>query len=233
MKTAVTVAAMLAFAIVSTIALTTTPKRAAIAASAPVNAQEQTQQGPPDLEDSKYIDVLPNIIKTFTQVDLPQAGASGSATTTTGGNTPPAPGGPVTGTPDGPVTIDQTVLVRGIRVHTSMAANTEALLAAAQAAGLDISGSGWRDPQEQIALRRQNCGTTDYDIYQRPSGECSPPTARPGTSNHERGTAIDFTCGGDTMRAGDACFNWMVANAAKYNYYNLPAESWHWSVNGS
>jgi hypothetical protein len=52
--------------------------------------------------------------------------------------------------------------------------------------------SGFRSNQEQIALRRAHCGTTFYDIYQRPSSQCSPPTAIPGRSQHEKGLAVDL-----------------------------------------
>ena len=54
----------------------------------------------------------------------------------------------------------------------------------------------YRDPQRQIELRQQNCGSSHYAIYEAPSSACSPPTARPGSSNHERGLAVDFqNCG--------------------------------------
>jgi peptidoglycan hydrolase CwlO-like protein len=108
------------------------------------------------------------------------------------------------------------------------------LLADASAAGLTMCGKGYRDPQGQINLRRQNCGASEYAIWQMPSSSCSPPTARPGTSMHEQGLAIDFTCGGGgTVRSGDVCYNWMRAHAARYGLYNLPGEPWHWSVDGN
>jgi probable HAF family extracellular repeat protein len=124
--------------------------------------------------------------------------------------------------------------VRGITVNTEIADRLDALLAAAEAAGLDFTGGGYRDPQQQIELRRQNCGTSYYAIYERPSSECSPPTARPGTSNHERGLAIDFNCDGSLIRSRSSeCFQWLADNAADYGFYNLPSEPWHWSVDGS
>jgi LAS superfamily LD-carboxypeptidase LdcB len=71
----------------------------------------------------------------------------------------------------------------------------------------------------QIALRKQNCGTTYYDIYQKPSGQCSPPTAIPGTSRHERGLAIDFA----NCQVGTATYNWLKAHGASYRLINLPS----------
>jgi hypothetical protein len=121
-----------------------------------------------------------------------------------------------------------------ITVDGSLAGNLQAMLDAAAADGYQLCGGGYRDPSEQIALRRANCGTSDYAIYEAPSSSCSPPTARPGTSNHELGLAIDFTCdGGGTLSSSSGCFAWLVDNAAAYGLYNLPSEPWHWSTDGT
>ena len=125
------------------------------------------------------------------------------------------------------------VSVRGIRVHQSIADSVARLLADADAAGITLSGGGYRDPAGQIAVRRANCGTSSYAVYQMPASSCRPPTARPGTSMHERGLAIDFTHGGRVIRSrSSAAFQWLRSNAASYGLYNLPSEPWHWSVNG-
>ncbi|QXC61241.1 M15 family metallopeptidase [Aquihabitans sp. G128] len=116
-----------------------------------------------------------------------------------------------------------------ITVATSIAGDVKALLAAAKADGLKLCGGGFRTADAQIAVRKANCGTTYYDIWQKPSSQCSPPTAIPGTSMHERGLAIDFTsC--DTRTT--ACYKWLAANAADFGLQNLPSEPWHWSTNG-
>lgn len=121
-----------------------------------------------------------------------------------------------------------------ITVAGDIAANVAALLGAAAADGIQLCGGGYRDPQDQIDLRIAHCGPTYYDIYEKPASQCDPPTARPGTSLHEQGLAIDFTCnGGGTVARGTACWDWLVANANDYGLYNLPTESWHWSVNGN
>jgi hypothetical protein len=119
-----------------------------------------------------------------------------------------------------------------ITVDSSLASNLSSLLGAASAAGLNMCGGGYRDPAQQIALRRAHCGSSDYAIYEAPSSACSPPTARPGTSLHEQGLAIDFTCGGATIGRGTACFAWLEGHAAYYGLHNLPSEPWHWSANG-
>lgn len=145
---------------------------------------------------------------------------------------PPSGGG---GTPSAPVT-DASEIVNvgnGIWVHASIADNIRRLLADAAAAGVPLAGGGYRDPAGQIAVRRNNCGTSDYAIYQMPASSCRPPTARPGTSMHESGLAIDFTYNGRIIgsRSGPA-WEWLSSNAASYGLYNLPSEPWHWSTNG-
>ncbi len=122
--------------------------------------------------------------------------------------------------------------VGGITVASSIAGQLQSLLNAASAAGYDLGGSGWRDSSGQIALRRQNCGSSDYAVYQMSPEQCSPPTAIPGRSKHEQGLAIDFTIGGHTLRTSDGAYQWMVGNAGSYGFVNLPGEPWHWSVGG-
>ena len=126
------------------------------------------------------------------------------------------------------------VSVRGIRVHQSIANQLASMLSAAEADGISLSGGGYRDPAGQIAVRRNNCGTSNYAVYQMPASSCSPPTARPGQSMHERGLAVDFTYGGRIINSRSSpAFRWMANNAASYGFYNLPSEPWHWSVNGN
>jgi LAS superfamily LD-carboxypeptidase LdcB len=104
---------------------------------------------------------------------------------------------------------------------------------AAEAAGLDLTGSGYRSHERQIELRRAHCGTSDYAVYEMPSSQCSPPTARPGASMHEQGLAIDFSCDGKLIESrSHPCFTWLAANAPAYGLANLPSEPWHWSTNG-
>ena len=130
--------------------------------------------------------------------------------------------------------LGNTVVAGGFRVHPSIAANVEAMVAAASAAGLTLGGGGWRSNESQVALRRAHCGSSDYAIYEMPSSSCRPPTARPGASMHERGLALDLTCNGTLIGSrSNPCYQWLAANAAGYGLYNLPSEPWHWSVNGN
>ena len=138
-----------------------------------------------------------------------------------GGSIPPITGG------------GDIVTVGGIRVHSSIAGNLQRLLAAASASGINFGGGGYRDSAGQIATRRNNCGSSNYAIYEMPASSCRPPTARPGSSMHERGLAIDFTQGGSTLTRGSSGFAWLKANAASFGFFNLPSEPWHWSTNGN
>jgi hypothetical protein len=122
-----------------------------------------------------------------------------------------------------------------ITVASSIAGSLQSLLNAAAADGVSMCGGGYRSSDAQIATRQANCGSSYYDIYQKPSSQCSPPTAPPGTSMHERGLAVDFTCngGGVISSRSSPCFVWMSAHASGYGFYNLPSEPWHWSSNGN
>ncbi len=143
---------------------------------------------------------------------------------------PPGPRRPVPTAPAGP----GLTTVRGITVASSIAGQLASLLSASDGAGLSLSGGGYRSSQQQIQTRMNNCGTSNYAIYEMPSSQCSPPTAKPGASMHERGLAIDFTNRGSliTSRSNPA-FRWLAGNAGRFGFRNLPAEPWHWSTNGN
>ena len=128
--------------------------------------------------------------------------------------------------PNGPI---QLANVPGIGPMNAIAApQASAMVAAAKASGVTLTGSSYRSNAAQIDLRRQHCGTGYYDIYQKPASSCKPPTAIPGRSQHEVGLAIDF----NNCSHRSACFGWLKAHAAVYGFYNLPSESWHWSTTG-
>ena len=120
-----------------------------------------------------------------------------------------------------------------IQVAGDIAKPVGRLLTDIAEAGISMCGNGYRDPADQIAVRRSNCGTSYYAIWIMPASYCSPPTARPGASMHEQGLAIDFTVGGSTIGYGSAAYDWLKAHAADYGLSNLPSEPWHWSTNGN
>lgn len=124
--------------------------------------------------------------------------------------------------------------VGGIEVSSVISGDLQELIERSTQAGFMLSGGGFRDPQRQIDLRRVNCGTTDFAIFEMPADQCSPPTARPGQSQHELGLAIDFTSGGRLITStADPAFLWLVDNASSVGLFNLPGEPWHWSTTGN
>ena len=117
---------------------------------------------------------------------------------------------------------------------SSIASNLQSLLNAAAGDGFPMCGGGYRSSEQQIQTRENNCGSSYYDIYEKPPSQCSPPTARPGSSMHEQGLAVDFTYGGRAISSQSSpAFRWMDAHAGSYGFYNLPSEPWHWSSNGN
>jgi hypothetical protein len=122
------------------------------------------------------------------------------------------------------------VSVRGIVVNVQIADELEAMLALAASQGHGFGGGGYRSPEAQWRLREAHCP----DPANSPPSACSPPTARPGSSQHELGLAIDFTYNGRLISSrGNPGFAWLAANANRFGFYNLPSEPWHWSVNGN
>lgn len=163
---------------------------------------------------------------------------SSGAGETTGGGAGAAPALDPNGFPTSPIQeSDTAVTSNGIRLFKGIVPTVDAMIAAAAADGVSLPGSGWRSTERQIELRRNNCGPTQYDIYEKPSSQCSPQTARPGNSNHERGLAIDFsnmcyknaTC----PPGSNAGYDWLTANAATFGFKKLSTEAWHWSVDGN
>lgn len=169
-------------------------------------------------------------------VGVPSSG-SGSGSGSGSSTTPPSSGsGTTTPPPSGnnPYPTPALTTVNGITVASSVATRVRGLMNAAAADGINLSGYGYRDFNTQIALRRQNCGTTQYAIWEMPPDACSPPTARPGYSYHERGLAIDFMSNGRFINSrSNPGFIWLAANAGRFGFYNLPSEPWHWDTRGT
>jgi hypothetical protein len=135
-------------------------------------------------------------------------------------------------TQDDPYIDNQAAManVQGVFVHPCISGRMDQLFNAARAAGLDIvtGSSGWRSHQRQVELYIDHCGSLSA-----PRSACSPPTATPGNSMHERGVAIDFRCNGGSFTSYGPCWGWMTAHAAQYGLINLPSENWHWSTTGN
>jgi len=54
--------------------------------------------------------------------------------------------------------------------------------------------------------------------------------ARPGTSNHGWGTALDLGQGANVR--GSKQNNWLMENAHRFGFSNIPREPWHWEFKG-
>jgi peptidoglycan hydrolase CwlO-like protein len=146
---------------------------------------------------------------------------------------PPSGGGGSTITSVGELATVSCPNGGSITVAASIGGNIQGLMNDAAAQGVNICGAGYRDPQRQIELREQHCGSSYYAIYEMPSSQCNPPTARPGQSQHELGLAIDFNCnGGGAINPGNECWNFLVAFAERHGLYNFDPEPWHWSTTG-
>lgn len=103
---------------------------------------------------------------------------------------------------------------QGKKIDASIADNFDAMVEAAKKDGVDLRiSSGYRSRQEQEVL---------YQKYLNGTGNLA---AKPGTSNHESGLAIDFE---NTPGA----FAWLKKNSTRFGLKNLPSEPWHYSVDG-
>lgn len=117
----------------------------------------------------------------------------------------------------------------GIIVNGDLAVKAREMIVAAEKDGVTLTGWGWRSYERQAELRISNgCP----DVHESPSSSCKTPTARPGNSNHEIGGAIDFHVNNKSITKGTKQFKWLQTHAKEFGYYNLPSESWHWSLNG-
>lgn len=122
-----------------------------------------------------------------------------------------------------------------VPLHHLAARAWEALMAAAREDGIEapllVPVSGYRSPEEQDWLWRGA-----LEKYGDPEEACRW-VARPGTSTHQTGRAIDCHLGSpieseyvDLMRAHPA-YRWLVANASRFGFYPYDVEPWHWEYN--
>ena len=136
----------------------------------------------------------------------------------------------IASTPIGDVSL---TTVRGITVASEIAGQLESMLAAAEADGIVYGGGGYRSSDSQIALRQAHCGDSEYAIWEASPSSCSPPTARPGQSMHERGLAIDFTYQGRVISSRSSPgFQWLAGPRRQLRLHQPPVGAWHWSTNG-
>lgn len=116
------------------------------------------------------------------------------------------------GSSGGPV---QAVERQGKKIGAQIAQKFDEMVAAAARDGVKLTiSSGLRTRAEQEKL---------YAAYKNGTGNLA---AKPGTSNHESGEAIDF---GNTSGA----YEWLKKNAARFGFFNkIASEPWHYSLSG-
>jgi LAS superfamily LD-carboxypeptidase LdcB len=122
-----------------------------------------------------------------------------------------------------------------VPVHHLAAAAWRAMVDAARAAGIEApllhAVSGYRSVDEQQWLWQGALAK-----YGDPEVACLW-VARPGTSAHQSGRAIDLHLGDpieseyvDVMRETPV-YRWVVANAERFGFYPYDVEPWHWEYN--
>jgi D-alanyl-D-alanine carboxypeptidase len=124
---------------------------------------------------------------------------------------------------------DHVKVGSGLYLRTDAGSAFLRMAAAARNAGISLPiSTAWRSPEYQQRL---------YDAYLRFKAGLGPPAplaAKPGTSNHEKGIAVDLS-GIDPVKSNfdPARRAWLKANAATYRFYfSVPSEPWHmaWGV---
>ncbi|MBM3275481.1 MAG: D-alanyl-D-alanine carboxypeptidase family protein, partial [Candidatus Sericytochromatia bacterium] len=106
----------------------------------------------------------------------------------------------------------RTVMRNGEPIGAHIADAYDRMAAAARQDGVTLRvNSGYRSHAEQVRLWNANPNPALV--------------ARPGTSNHESGSAIDFA------NVGRA-WSWLKRNAQRFGFRNYPVEAWHYDYVG-
>jgi murein DD-endopeptidase MepM/ murein hydrolase activator NlpD len=113
-----------------------------------------------------------------------------------------------------------------VTVAAGIAGKIQAMFAAAKAAGVTLSvSSSFRTAAEQIEIwNRHGCPNR--------ADNCAGEVARPGSSNHERGLALDFN---NCASTSTACYRWMLEHGDEFGMTHSPTwhtDLLHWSTNG-
>lgn len=108
-----------------------------------------------------------------------------------------------------------TVQRMGKPIGAHIAKQFDTMVAAAKKDGVNITiTSGFRSRAEQEKL---------YAAYKNGTGNLA---AKPGTSNHESGDALDL--------GPPSAYAWLKQNAGQFGFKNkIASEPWHWSLTGN
>lgn len=119
----------------------------------------------------------------------------------------------------GQIDISQTIKIGKAYLRADAATEFQRMNAALKAATGKTIGitEGWRSYDRQVQL---------YNAYRAGKGNVA---AKPGTSNHGRGTAVDINGYGGY---NSAVFQWLLKNARNFGYSwdtgKASGELWHW-----
>ncbi len=100
----------------------------------------------------------------------------------------------------------------------------EAMIKAARSDGVQLfHGDTYRSWESQNSA---------YQKFRR--GERGPGiiVAPPGTSKHGAGLAVDVTDGKGILSKGTAQWQWLSQNGARFGWYGISSEAWHWEYRG-
>ena len=119
-------------------------------------------------------------------------------------------------------------LVQGKKIVNKYLPFVEAVIEAAKKDSITLHiNEGFRTWEEQYNFRKNNVidktkvNDKEY-LINADNGLFSPRTGKPGYSNHQNGTAVDFNVPLDV-------YKWMVKNAIKYSWVRtVSSEKWHW-----
>ncbi len=140
--------------------------------------------------------------------------------------------------PDGSL----TSISAACRIANDLAPGLQSMLAAAQAAGVDLAPErsaylppGVPTPPEMTSCYRSYDMQVWWRNYYCSVGQCAL-AAVPGTSRHGLGRAVDFDDQEGQMRFDSPGYHWLAANAAAYGYsqplsntvFGNNPEPWHW-----
>lgn len=113
-------------------------------------------------------------------------------------------------------------------LNTQAAADFNRMVAAAKQDGVNITVSqGYR----KLGSPDEGCGGgfTQWCAWKKYRAGTGNLAAKPGTSNHGWGSAIDV----ENCRRGSKVHTWLKNNSTKFGFYPLASESWHWDHKGS
>jgi LAS superfamily LD-carboxypeptidase LdcB len=111
----------------------------------------------------------------------------------------------------------------GHRMYGEAARNYTRMRDAARRDGVNIRlTDSYRSYDAQVDVARRK---GIYGVRQ-PNGRLGL-AARPGTSNHGLGRAVDVNLG-----ASPGASAWLRANASRYGFHTIPREPWHWEYRG-